>query len=150
LQSIQGKKLNLETQIMTLEDASLNKETLSAMQTGTQAMRSAIHEADVDKADELMEDVNEAMGQVQEMNEAMAQPLGPVIDEDELEADLAELEEMEADELLTAMPATNVKNKDVTKEKEELDIPNVEVPTHKISSKQTEEDELAELEAMVS
>ncbi|ETO29176.1 hypothetical protein RFI_07949 [Reticulomyxa filosa] len=29
LQSIQGKKLNLETQIMTLEDAFLNKETLN-------------------------------------------------------------------------------------------------------------------------
>jgi charged multivesicular body protein 4 len=148
LQSIQGKKLNLETQIMTLEDAFLNKETLNAMQTSAQAMRSAMRESDVEKADELMEDITDAMEQVNEMNEAMAQPLGAVMDEDELEAELAELEEMEADELLSAMPATTAKN---TKEKDvAVDVPDVEVPTHKVVSKQTEEDELAELEAMIS
>jgi len=151
LQSIQGKKLNLETQIMALEDAYLNRETLSAMQTTSQAMKSAIRETDVEKADELMEEITEAMDQVQEMNEAMAQPLGAVMDEDELEAELAELEEMEADELLTAMPATNksatVKNK---KEEEIVDVPDVEVPTHKVAGKQSEEEELAELEAMIT
>jgi len=146
LQTIQGRKLNLEKQIMTLEDAYLNKETFIAMQTGAQAMKSAIHESDMDKADELMEDLNEAMDQIQEMNDAMSQPLGAVMDEDELEAELAELEEMEADELLTAMPPVS---KEKQKAPAETEIPDVEVPTHKIASKQTEEDELAELEAMV-
>jgi len=153
LQSIQGKKLNLETQIMTLEDAYLNKETLSAMQTSAVAMRTAMRESDVEKADELMEDITDAMEQVQEMNEAMAQPLGAVMDEDELEAELAELEEMEADELLTAMPATTAKSSGVDRSKDkevDEDVPDVEVPTHKVVAKQTEEDELAELEAMIS
>jgi len=149
LQSIQGKRLNLETQIMTLEDAYLNRETLSAMQTSSQAMRSAIRESEVDKADDLMEDINEAMEQVHEMNEAMSQPLGPVMDEDTLEAELAELEEMEADELLTSMPA-GLKSASKAREKEkQVTIPDIEVPTHKIAAKSTEEDELAELEAMV-
>eukprot|EP01083_Nonionella_stella_P093514 262119_1 len=85
LESIQSDKLNLETQIMALEDATLNAETFK--------------EADLDKADELMEDINEAMN-VNEMNEAMSQPLGVMMDDDELEAELAELEELEADELL--------------------------------------------------
>merc|ERR1719347_604699 len=100
LNSIRGKKLNLETQIMALEDAHLNKETIKAMKTSANAMKATIKESDIDKADELMEDINEAMDQVNEMNEAMSQPLGQMMDDDELEAELAELEELEADELL--------------------------------------------------
>merc|ERR1712172_237060 len=63
-------------------------------------MKATMKESDIDKADELMEDINEAMDQVNEMNEAMSQPLGQMMDDDELEAELAELEELEADELL--------------------------------------------------
>merc|ERR1719443_1482700 len=73
------------------------------MKTSANAMKATIKESDIDKADELMEDINEAMDQVNEMNEAMSQPLGQVMDDDELEAELAELEELEADELLTGM-----------------------------------------------
>eukprot|EP01083_Nonionella_stella_P299681 1019242_1 len=73
---------------------------------GTKEIRSGVdqsdekeREMDLDKCDELMEDINEAMN-VNEMNEAMSQPLGVMMDDDELEAELAELEELEADELL--------------------------------------------------
>merc|ERR1719464_1859830 len=100
LNSIQGKKLNLETQIMALEDAHINSQTMKAMKTSATAMKATMKESDIDKADELMEDINEAMDAVNEMNEAMSQPLGQVMDDDELEAELAELEELEADELL--------------------------------------------------
>ena len=103
LSKIQEKKLNLETQIMTLEDAHLNKESLQAMKTSASAMRSTVKEADLDKADELMEDINETMDTVNEMN-MMSQPLGDMIDDNELEAELAELEEIEADELLSSLP----------------------------------------------
>merc|ERR1712244_33281 len=149
MQSIQGKKLNLETQIMALEDAHLNKETLKAMKTSASAMKATVKEADLDKADELMEDINEVMDQVTEMNEAMSQPLGQIMDDDELEAELAELEEIEADELLNDMadaPITgNVQqNNDI-----DLDMPSA--PTKKINKQQKEEeDELAELEAMMN
>jgi charged multivesicular body protein 4 len=121
LQSIQGKKLNLETQIMALEDAHLNKETLKAMKTSASAMKAAVKEADLDKADELMDDINEAIDQVQEMNEAMSQPIGAVMDDDELEAELAELEEMEADELINQMPNSkkNVIDDELAEEDEE-------------------------------
>ena len=44
-------------------------------------MKSAVHEADLDRADDLMDELNEAMDHVQEMNEAMAQPLGPQLDD---------------------------------------------------------------------
>ncbi|ETO29177.1 hypothetical protein RFI_07950 [Reticulomyxa filosa] len=67
--------------------------------------------------------------------------------QDELQAELDELEELEADELLSDMPATSAKKKVVEKETE---VPDIEVPTHKVAAKKkTEDDELAELEAMI-
>jgi len=148
LQSIQGKKLNLDTQIMALEDAHLNKETLESMRIGTAALKTAMKDTDVDKTEDIMEEITEEMDKIAEINGAMSQPLGPVMDEDELEAELAELEELEADELLSDMPTTTQKYTGVKKETE-LDIPDIEVPSHKIKPKSTEDDELAELEAMV-
>ena len=73
------------------------------MKTSANAMKATVKESDLDKADELMEDMNEAMDQINEMNEAMSQPIGQMMDDDELEAELAELEELEADELLNDM-----------------------------------------------
>jgi len=150
LQSIQGKKLNLETQIMTLEDAHLNKQTLAAMKTSANALKSTVKESDLDKADELMDEINEAMDQVQEMNEAMSQPIGPVMDENELEAELAELEELDADELLNAMPQVQKSNGQKVKDSDDavLDLPNV--PDKEIKGKTDEEDELAQLEQMMN
>jgi len=148
LQSLQGKKLNLETQIMTLEDAHLNKQTLAAMKTSANAIRSTVKESDLDKADELMDEINEAIDQVHEMNEAMSQPIGPAMDDAELEAELAELEELEADELINAMPQAEKRSSERVSSKEQtLDLPNV--PDKKIPVKQ-EDDELAELEQMMN
>merc|ERR1711933_651035 len=112
LNSIQGKKLNLETQIMALEDAHLNKETLKAMKTSANAMKATVKESDLDKADELMED----------MNEAMAQPIGQMMDDDELEAELAELEELEADELLNEMNDVPINNKPQHNVDDDIDL----------------------------
>jgi len=150
LQSIQGKKLNLETQIMTLEDAILNKQTLTAMRTSANAMRTTIQEEDLDKVDDVMEVINEAMDQVQEMNDAMSQPIGPAMDEAELEAELAELEELEADELLNTMPQAEKSREKTTSSSTKpkiIDLPNV--PSTKIIGK-TENEELEELEQILN
>lgn len=76
------------------------------MKTSATVMKATMKEGDLDHADELLEDLNEQIDQVQEMNEVMAQPLGQIMDDDELEAELAELEELEADELLNDLPAS--------------------------------------------
>merc|ERR1712013_812346 len=112
LNSIQEKKLNLETQIMALEDATLSTETVNAMSSSAMRMKASMKESDIDKADELMEDINEAMDMKNEMMESMSMPLGSVMDDDELENELAELEELECDEVLTdlaGMPAPSAK-----------------------------------------
>merc|ERR1712154_139701 len=124
----------------------LNKETLKAMKTSASAMKATVKEADLDKADELMEDINEVMDQVTWVNEAMSQPLGQIMDDDELEDELAALEELEVDELLNDLqeaPKQQNNNYD-----QDLHMPSV--PTGKIKQKeqQDEDDELAELEAM--
>merc|ERR1712154_526536 len=123
----------------------LNKETLKAMKTSASAMKATVKEADLDKADELMEDINEVMDQVTEMNEAMSQPLGQIMDDDELEDELAALEELEADELLNDLQEAPKQQNNYD---QDLDMPSV--PTGKIKQKeqQDEDDELAELEAM--
>merc|ERR1712187_773669 len=55
LQSIQGKKLNLETQIMALEDAHMNKEVLKVMKKGADAIKGTINDADLEKAEDVVE-----------------------------------------------------------------------------------------------
>merc|ERR1712244_30946 len=142
-----GKKLNLETQIMALEDAHLNKETLKAMKTSANAMKATVKESDLDKADELMEDMNEAMHQINEMNEAMAQPIGQMMDDDELEAELAELEELEADELLNDM--AQAPQQQAPQSTFDANVM-PDTPHKPIQKKQEEDDELAELEAMMN
>merc|ERR1712176_654396 len=121
-----------------------------AMKTSANAMKATVKEADLDKADELMEDINEVMDQVTEMNEAMSQPLGQIMDDDELEDELAALEEMEADELLNDLQEAPQQNNGNYDSNIENNLPSA--PTGKIKPKeqQDEEDELAELEAMMA
>merc|ERR1712130_608262 len=130
LQSIQGKKLNLETQIMALEDAHLNKETLKAMKTSAKAMKATVKEADLDKADELM-----------------SQPLGQIIDDDELLAELDDLDDMNADELLNSLPEANNQQQNQNFDAINMDLPSA--PTGKIKQQQDEDDELADLEKLM-
>lgn len=160
--SMANKRLNLETQIMALEDAHINAQALKAMKGSSMALKSSIREDDLDKADETMEDISEAMDQIQEMNDAMAQPLGLDIDEDELNAELAELEDMEADDLLNEMGNVSIKPKqsdlaaDLEGQADSRRVSLPQVPSKPIASLPSvvegtkEDDELAELEDMMN
>merc|ERR1712083_718763 len=59
--SLQQKTLNLEFQIMALEDALINKQTLESMETAKNAMAETMNEYDIDAVDEVVEDLNEQM-----------------------------------------------------------------------------------------
>ena len=144
------------------------------MKTSANAMKATVKESDLDKADELMEDMNEAMDQINEMNEAMSQPIGPMMDEDELDAELAALEELEADEMFNEMPIASQKNVQHNFDANVMpDAPDsaISLDIHSITfyvdltvnetlwfwigitdqpTAQEEEDELAELEAMMN
>lgn len=97
--SLQQKILNLEIQIMSLEDAILNKRTMESMKTAKTAMTATMKDCDPDTVDELMDDLNEQMEMVQDINEAMSQPIGIVMDDDELESELMEIEAISQQEM---------------------------------------------------
>jgi len=151
LESTRNKRLNLETQIGALEEVAINKETLKAMQTASTVIRSAMSENEVDRVEDLMEEMNENVDQIKEIDDILSQPLGPQMDEDELQQELAELQDMDAADW-DLNPPTKAKNNNVKKQKEEkeMNVPDVEVPTHKVTKKKEEAEELAELEAMTS
>lgn len=145
LNGIMGKKLNLETQIMGLEEAVMNAETVSAMQTGTQAIQQATAATNIDDIDEMNDNLAEAMDMQNEVNEALGNPLMDDYDEDELLDELGMLEELEAEEELGGLPTINVAPSTNTNSTDVLaDLPSA--PTGKIKTQeQQDEDELAAL-----
>merc|ERR1712038_570599 len=98
LDQIFGKKANLDTQIMTLEGAASNKAVLDAMKIGARQLKATIKESDLDQIDDVVDEIAESTALAEELGEAMSQPIGTVVDEDELEDELAGLEEEIGDE----------------------------------------------------
>lgn len=112
-ENVRGARFNLETQIMTIENAHINLETLQAMRAGSSAMKSIHGELDVDKVDDVMEDIREQMDLANEISTAISNPLGmdTGIDEDELEAELERFEQEAMDAALletTKLPVSPV------------------------------------------
>jgi len=101
---IYGKKTNIEMQIMTLEAAAGNTEVLSAMRKGADALKRTVKDTDVDKVADVMDDINESMALADELGEAMSQTIGPALDEDELTAELEEMENELVEEDLMKAP----------------------------------------------
>ena len=90
---IYGKRSNLDIQIMALEGAASNSEIFKVMNVGRQALKQATASVDVDVVGDLMEDLNESLQANEEINDALAQQIGPQMDEDELNAELEEMEQ---------------------------------------------------------
>ena len=107
-ENVRGARFNLETQIMTIENAHINLETLQAMKAGSSAMKNIHGELDVDKVDDVMEDVREQMDLANEISSAISNPLAmdASIDEDELEAELERFEQEALDAALLDVKPT--------------------------------------------
>jgi len=101
VEKLYGKKSNIEVQILTLEAAKSNTDVLAAMRHGADALKRTVKESDIDKVADVMEDINESMAVADELSEAMAQPIGPVMDDDELNKELEAMEsELQSSELM--------------------------------------------------
>jgi charged multivesicular body protein 4 len=105
---ISGSRLTLETQVMAIENANVNLETMNAMKAGADAMKQ-IHGKlylelirDIDKVDTTMDDIRDQMDLANEISEAISQPVGfgNEFDEDELNQELEDLEQEELDQQL--------------------------------------------------
>lgn len=96
IEKLQGARMTLETQCMTLENAHVNMETFAALRSGAQQLQAIHQNLDVDKVDDTMDDIQEEMATAEEIGRAISQPLGSAIyDDDDLEAELREMEELE-------------------------------------------------------
>ena len=132
-------KMTLETQVMNLESAAQNAETFKAMNAGKSAMTNLREDTNIEKVDDLMDEIKEEMEMADEVSNALAQPVDPLLtDEDDLLAELQELEAEDVEEQLL-QPAR----------KEDISMPAVpsgELPSIPNATK-AEEEELKQLEA---
>lgn len=136
-------KMTLETQVMNLESAAQNAETFKAMNAGKSAMTTIRNDVGIEKVDDLMDDIKEEMEMANEISDALAQPVDPLLaDEDDLLAELnaLEAEDVEAELLKPTTKKTGEMNINLP------DVPNTELPAIKNATKE-EEEELKQLEA---
>ncbi|XP_019175818.1 PREDICTED: vacuolar protein sorting-associated protein 32 homolog 2-like isoform X1 [Ipomoea nil] len=135
-------QLRIHDQMIMLEGAKATTETVDALRTGAAAMKSMQKATNIDDVDKTMDEINEQTENMKQIQEALATPIGAAadFDEDELEAELEELEEAELEEQLlqpaTSAPAARVQ------------VPTGKQPARLAPKQQTEEeDELAALRA---
>ncbi|CAL9084179.1 unnamed protein product [Musa textilis] len=135
-------QLRLHDQIIMLEGAKATTETVDALRTGAAAMKAMQKATNIDDVDKTMDEINEQTESMKQIQEALSAPIGAAadFDEDELEAELEELEGVELEEQLlqtaTTAPAPPVQ------------VPAVGLPTQPVPHKNTTEaDELAALQA---
>ncbi|XP_071958238.1 charged multivesicular body protein 4b-like [Antedon mediterranea] len=143
LQQIDGTLSTIEFQREALENANTNSEVLNTMTYAAKALKSAHKSLDVDQVHDMMDDISEQMELSNEIGEAISSPSQyDDVDEDDLLAELEELEQEELDEkLLDVGPSVTDRLPDVPSE----------VPQPQKSKKVVEdEDDMAELAAWAS
>ena len=116
LQQIDGTLSTIEFQREALENASTNTEVLRVMGDAAKALKSAHKNMNVDDIHNLMDDVAEQQEIANEISDAISNPVGfgQDIDEDDLLAELEELEQEEIDkDLLNIGPVADTKLPDV-------------------------------------
>uniref|UniRef100_A0A3Q3VVC1 Uncharacterized protein n=1 Tax=Mola mola TaxID=94237 RepID=A0A3Q3VVC1_MOLML len=96
LTQIDGTLSTIEFQREALENSHTNTEVLKNMGMAARALEMVHKGVDIDKIDDLMQDITEQQDVAREIGEAISRPFGDAFDEDEL---LAELEELEQEDL---------------------------------------------------
>ncbi|ETV98824.1 hypothetical protein H310_08328 [Aphanomyces invadans] len=101
IEKLQGARMTLETQVMTLESTQVNMATFTALRSGANQMKAIHGQMNVDSVDDIMDDIQEEMATADEIGRAISQPLGNALyDEDELEQQLRELDDLAMEEQL--------------------------------------------------
>uniref|UniRef100_A0A6T8LMD2 Uncharacterized protein n=1 Tax=Hemiselmis andersenii TaxID=464988 RepID=A0A6T8LMD2_HEMAN len=135
--------MNLRTQIETLENAAVAKEVFDHQKVYAAAMKGIHKDLTTDKVEEQMMDVQEQMDIHNEIQDALTQSLpgaGVDLDEDELFAELDEMEQQDMDEQLLATEETPLPSVPMA-------APKINAPAAKMSE---EDEELAQLMADMS
>jgi len=145
--SLQNTLMNLETQKMALDNASANQMVATTMRGTASTMKKVVKDSDLDKVDEIREELQETMGIQDQLNEALTEPLYDDDDESDL---LGELEGMmDEDKQKTTSKASKNSGIEETKLGELESLDDLREPTMAKPANSTEkslEDELAQLE----
>ncbi|XP_012709638.1 charged multivesicular body protein 4b [Fundulus heteroclitus] len=142
LAQIDGTLSTIEFQREALENANTNTEVLKNMGFAAKAMKAAHENMDIDKVDDLMAEITEQQEVAQEISDVISRPVGfgEDYDEDELMAELEEMEQEELDKNLLEIEGTE-------------DVPLPSVPSTSLPAKpakkkvEEDEDDMADLEA---
>eukprot|EP00276_Gloeochaete_wittrockiana_P004148 CAMPEP_0184660822 /NCGR_PEP_ID=MMETSP0308-20130426/35420_1 /TAXON_ID=38269 /ORGANISM="Gloeochaete witrockiana, Strain SAG 46.84" /LENGTH=220 /DNA_ID=CAMNT_0027101685 /DNA_START=59 /DNA_END=721 /DNA_ORIENTATION=+ len=137
--------MTISEQLIAIEGATANLETLNAMRVGAQTMQRIHNRMTVEQVDNTMDEIRDQMDVAKEISDAISQPIGEVYDDDELLAELQEIEELQMEEELLSVSAPPVRQTAPTQPEKELFLPSV--PTKQLTE---EERELAELEASMA
>ncbi|KUI58547.1 Vacuolar-sorting protein SNF7 [Cytospora mali] len=99
LEQTQAQIGTLEQQINAIESANINRETLLAMEKASEAMKQIHGKLTPEKVDETMDKLREQTALSDEIiNAITSNQIGDPIDEDELEDELADLQQSALDE----------------------------------------------------
>ncbi|XP_037346000.1 charged multivesicular body protein 4b [Pungitius pungitius] len=141
LAQIDGTLSTIEFQREALENANTNTEVLKNMGYAAKAMKAAHENMDIDKVDDLMADITEQQEVAQEISDVISRPVGfgDEFDEDELMAELEDLEQEELDKNLLEIQGTQ----DVPLPS----VPSTSLPSKPGKKKEEDEDDMADLEA---
>ncbi|MDI1485260.1 MAG: ESCRT-III subunit protein snf7 [Ramalina farinacea] len=107
LEQTNGQISMLEQQIYSIESANINQETLVAMKNAGAAMKQIHGNMKMEDVDNTMEQLREQHELTQEIGNAItSMPITEPIDEDELEADLAAMEQEKLDDQMLSTGTT--------------------------------------------
>ncbi len=150
LQQIDGTLTTIEQQREALEGANTNTAVLQTMGEAAKALKKAHSDMDVDQVHDMMDDIAEQQDVAREISDAISNPVafGQDFDEDELEA---ELNELEAETELEEQAELEKQLLDVGPSPALPEVPQAEPAKPKPAKKQEEEDpDMAELAAWAS
>ncbi|KAK9899100.1 hypothetical protein P389DRAFT_43997 [Cystobasidium minutum MCA 4210] len=148
LEKLYGMRATIEAQVNAIENANMNMETMNAMKRGKDILKGIHGNLNIDKVEQEMEDIREQMELGAEISAAISNPvaMGQDMDEDELRAELEELEQETLDAQLEGahpVPMHSPGSKTPASR-----LPSV--PTTRTTEEEDEDAELRELQAALA
>lgn len=120
---IMGAREKIELQLNAIESVKMDMEILNTLESGTKTMKEMHKSMDVNKVDEVIDNMNDQIDISNEIANAMSQPVGEVFDDEDLLKELEdeELKDLEKDiDKIKDLPEVN-KNKITEKDEKDLE-----------------------------
>ena len=120
---IMGAREKIELQLNAIESVKMDMEILNTLESGTKTMKEMHKSMDVNKVDEVIDNMNDQIDISNEIANAMSQPVGEVFDDEDLLKELEdeELKDLEKDiDKIKDLPEVN-KNKIPEKDEKDLE-----------------------------